>query len=68
MTFRKTISLVLALAVGMSALAMALVPRAEANACAAGCRQQHNQCRIQTKGSSSCDAQLQRCLQGCIRR
>lgn len=41
---------------------------ASANACAAACRAQHNQCRIQTKGSASCDAALQRCLQGCLRR
>jgi len=41
---------------------------ASANACAASCRAQHNQCRISTKGSPSCDAALQRCLQGCLRR
>lgn len=38
------------------------------NACAAKCRAQHNQCRIRTKGSPSCDAQLSSCLQSCRRR
>ncbi len=40
--------------------------RIEAASCAANCRQQHNQCRIATRGASRCDAQLQRCLQGCL--
>jgi hypothetical protein len=39
-----------------------------ANACAASCRAQHNQCRIQTKGSPACDARLQACLQGCLKK
>lgn len=68
MTFRKDISVVLAAVLGASAMLMAFAPSAEANACAAGCRQQHNQCRIATKGSSSCDARLQQCLQSCLRR
>lgn len=41
------------------------VHRVEAT-CAANCRQQHNQCRIATRGASRCDTQLQRCLQGCL--
>lgn len=41
---------------------------ASANACAASCRAQHNQCRIQTKGSPACDARLQACLQGCLKK
>ncbi len=49
-------------------LGLVPVPNAEANQCAAKCRAQHNQCRIKTKGSSSCDGQLQRCLQSCLRR
>jgi hypothetical protein len=36
------------------------------DSCAANCRAQHNQCRIATKGSPSCDAQLQACMQRCI--
>jgi len=36
------------------------------DSCAASCRAQHNQCRIATKGSPSCDAQLQACMQRCI--
>jgi len=37
---------------------------AAADACSA-CYAQHNQCRMQTKGSPSCDARLQQCLQSC---
>lgn len=37
-----------------------------ANSCAAQCRAKHNQCRINTKGSASCDAQLQACLSRCL--
>jgi len=39
-----------------------------ANSCAAQCRAAHNQCRIATKGSPRCDAQLQACLSRCLRR
>jgi hypothetical protein len=41
---------------------------AQNNSCASACRAAHNECRISTKGSSSCDAQFQACLQGCLRR
>jgi hypothetical protein len=34
--------------------------------CASLCRQRHNQCRISTRGSAKCDAELQRCLKGCL--
>lgn len=34
--------------------------------CASLCRQRHNQCRISTRGAARCDADLQRCLKGCI--
>jgi len=40
---------------------------ARADDCAGQCRARHNQCRLQTKGSPSCDAQLQGCLQSCIK-
>ena len=40
----------------------------QGNACAASCRSAYNDCRIATKGSASCDAQFQACLQGCVRR
>ncbi|MBL8565413.1 MAG: hypothetical protein JNM89_06845 [Hyphomicrobiaceae bacterium] len=39
-----------------------------AKQCAADCRAGHDQCRIATKNSPSCDAQLQRCMQGCLRK
>lgn len=38
---------------------------AVANSCASACHAAHNQCRIATKGSPSCDAQLTQCLRGC---
>lgn len=37
-----------------------------ATGCADACRQRHNQCRIAKRGAPSCDAELQRCLQGCL--
>jgi anti-sigma-K factor RskA len=41
---------------------------AQGNACVASCKASHNQCRIATKGNASCDAQLQSCLQACLRK
>lgn len=38
----------------------------QANSCQQSCRAAWNQCRIATKGSASCDAQLQSCMQACI--
>jgi hypothetical protein len=43
-----------------------LPAEAEGN-CGAGCTHSYNQCRIKTKGSSSCDKQYSSCLQGCRR-
>jgi hypothetical protein len=40
---------------------------AQGNACVSSCNAAHSQCRIVTKGSSSCDAQLQVCLRACIK-
>lgn len=34
--------------------------------CANACQAQHDQCRVATKGSPSCDGARQRCLQACI--
>jgi hypothetical protein len=34
--------------------------------CASACQAEHDQCRVATKGSPSCDAARQRCLQTCI--
>lgn len=39
---------------------------AQDNSCAGQCQAQYDQCRVQTKGSPSCDAARQRCLQACI--
>jgi hypothetical protein len=41
---------------------------AQGNACVAACKASHNQCRIATKGSASCDGQLQSCLQACLKK
>ncbi len=40
---------------------------AQGNACASSCRSVYNECRISTKGSSSCDAQYQACLRSCVK-
>ena len=39
---------------------------AQSSSCRSICLSQYNQCRITTKGSPSCDAQYQSCLQACI--
>ena len=39
---------------------------ARADACADACRARHNECRVQTKGSPQCDAQVNACVQQCI--
>lgn len=46
------------------------VPRVlvQATSCASECQTQHDRCRVQTKGSPSCDAERQRCLEICLQR
>jgi hypothetical protein len=44
------------------------IDQAAADGCAARCRSAYNQCRIATKGSSSCEAAFTRCMQGCRKR
>ena len=50
---------------GLFALGDATVQLAAADQCVQQCRNAHNQCRIATKGSPSCDAQLQSCMDSC---
>jgi hypothetical protein len=52
----------------LTTLALAATFSAEANSCQQSCRASWNQCRIQNKGSPSCDGQLQSCMQACIPR
>ncbi len=54
------LTLLALLALGMPSLWVA-----EANQCVQQCRAAHNQCRIATKGSPSCDGQLQSCMDRC---
>ena len=39
-----------------------------ADDCAASCRKAYNQCRMDTKGSSSCEGRFTSCMQGCRRK
>lgn len=39
---------------------------ARADGCTDQCRARHDQCRLQTKGSPSCDTQQSACIQSCI--
>ena len=39
---------------------------AKADACTDACRAKHNDCRVQTKGSPQCDAQVNACVQQCV--
>ena len=41
---------------------------AESTTCAGECQGQHDRCRVQTKGSPSCDAERQRCLEVCLHK
>lgn len=41
------------------------VELAQSDQCVQACRNAHNQCRISTKGSPSCDGQLQSCIDSC---
>ena len=43
----------------------AAIDLAQADQCVQQCRNAHNQCRIATKGSPSCDSQLQACMDSC---
>jgi hypothetical protein len=58
----------LALAAGPTVMTTATPAHAQGNACVASCKASHNQCRVATKGNASCDAQLQACLQACIKQ
>jgi hypothetical protein len=42
--------------------------QAQSASCRSICLAQYNQCRIATKGSSSCDRRYQACLQRCVSR
>lgn len=57
---------IIAVAVAVVAIWSGIAGTAEANSCQQSCRAAWNQCRIATKGSSSCDAQLQSCMQACL--
>lgn len=58
-------ALVCAVAIAVAAASAVRPTPAAANSCADQCRAAHNQCRIQTKGSPSCDAALTQCLRSC---
>jgi uncharacterized membrane protein len=58
----------LALAAGPAVMTTVTPAQAQGNACVASCKASHNQCRVATKGNASCDAQLQACLQTCIKQ
>jgi hypothetical protein len=60
-----------AVAVAAAVLAgagLVTIDRAAADSCAAACRSAYNQCRIATKGSSSCEGQFTSCMQSCRKR
>ena len=56
------------LAVGFVASSAIMIEKACANDCASQCYAAENACRRATQGSSSCDAQLTRCLQACRKK
>ena len=60
-----TVLLAPLLLVGSSAV---VIDCAAADDCASQCYAAENACRRATQGSSSCDAQLTRCLQACRKK
>ncbi|MFN0218866.1 MAG: hypothetical protein ACKVP4_08655 [Hyphomicrobium sp.] len=61
----KISAAIIAVCAALLALGGPAVFNAEANQCVQQCRAAHNQCRMQTKGSPSCDGQLQACMDRC---
>lgn len=71
MSKRRNIRLMLAAAAAATVALMGLAGDttcgfAQSSSCRSVCLQQYNQCRINTKGSPSCDAQYQTCLRACV--
>jgi hypothetical protein len=62
-----TVFAVLAVA-GVVAASDTGIELAQADQCVQQCRSAHNQCRITSKGSPSCDSQLQACMDSCRSR
>jgi hypothetical protein len=50
-----------------AAVAVCSSPAVAQNACSSGCRAAYGACYKSTHDRSRCQAQLQRCLEGCIR-
>ena len=61
----KTLGLVVAVFTLMISTGL-MAAKAADNPCDQSCQAKHNECRIHTKGSPSCDAQLNACRQSCI--
>ena len=57
-----------AVAAAFLAAVMFFGPAEAEGGCGASCAHAYNQCRIQTKGSASCEKQYSSCLQGCRNR
>ena len=51
---------------GLAGDSGAVWAQSQSASCRGMCLAQYNQCRIATKGSPTCDAQYQSCLQACI--
>lgn len=70
-SYRRTIRVVIAAAVALAGIA-GLDPttmtcaQAQSPSCRSACLETYNQCRLMTKGSSSCDSHYRTCLQSCI--
>jgi hypothetical protein len=43
-------------------------PLIVARSCASECQSQHDRCRVETKGSRTCDEVRQHCLQICLQK
>lgn len=43
-------------------------PQVVARSCPSDCQAQHDRCRVETKGSRTCDEARQACLQVCLQK
>ena len=52
----------------LSPLTMPAPTVVQSGTCAADCQTHHDRCRVRTKGSPTCDAERQACLEKCLQK
>ena len=69
MTYRRSITVASGALLVLALAAILLVPTCglRASSCSAGCKAAYGACYKSTQDRAKCQAQQQRCLEGCIR-